>query len=694
MVLEQKQLWIRTFFAIVVILGAAILFAPNILPQKLALCFRKEIRVSSGGKLQVPKERVEDFINDRENGLLQFFPGSKCIPEEGDNLPSTHRCILKSRFLTAADVNELVQSSPELINSRLTRILPHPIESFLGRKTGKEQRNLKIKLGLDLQGGMRAVFRADFKAYLERMQEKFSPRLAKLKSQLPSEKTDKKSVKETSSSTPSTTPKPKELQQILENQKSASNNTQNIDLARITEEIRSIERQLTLNEGRKQNLLQTAKVIIDKRLADQNLSEPEVRVQEESYSISVDMPGASNPDEVLSRIKETVTVDYRIVEEEATSRVSLNLDNQSDLKKIRALYRDPYTEPEEIKEIMANIQNRSGLKRSEGKVFLHWRRARGNINSAFLPREFRVLGPPLLDGSEMESAWAGRDPGRPWFQIYFQLTGAGSDKFGDLTKENVGKRMAIVWGDRVVSDPQLREPIYGGRGVISGDFSEQESQAITRVIQEGALPMPLELVSVSSVGPSLGRSSIAIGMSSILVGYTVVVLFMLFYYRLSGIVAVVALLLNLLILMAIMSLLEFTFTLPGIAGMILTVGMAVDASVIIFEKIKEELHAGKSPAIAISSGFDSSLWTILDANITTLIAAIILWLPRDGPIMGFAIVLFFGLLTSMFTALYCSRLMFSWMIYLLPLRTLSIGYGLRGKSKNRALQQQAGREEA
>ena len=688
MVLEQKQLWIRTFVAAVVILGSTILFAPNILPQKLALCFRKEIRVSSSEKLRVPKERVEDFINDRENGLLQFFPKRKCIPEAGDNLPATHRCILKSRFLTAADVNELVQSSPGLINSRLTRILPHPIESFIGRKTGKDHRNLKIKLGLDLQGGMRAVFRADFKSYLERMHEKFSPRLAKLQSQLPA---GKESAKETTSSTPSSDPKEKELQKILEDRKRASNNAQNIEQATIIDEIRSIKRQLTLNEGRKQRLLQAAKVIIDKRLTEQNLSESEVRVQEESYSISVDMPGASNPDEVLSRIKETVTVDYRIVEEEATSKVSLNLDNQSDLKEIRTLYRDPYTDPEEIKEIMANIRNRSGLKQSEGKIFLHWRRARGNINSEFLPREFRVLGPPLLDGSEMESAWAGRDPGRPWFQIYFQLTGAGSEKFGNLTKKHVGKRMAIVWGDRVVSDPQLREPIYGGRGVISGDFSERESREITRVIQEGALPMPLELVSVSSVGPSLGRSSIAIGMSSILVGYAIVVLFMLFYYRLSGIVAVVALFLNLLIMMAIMSLLEFTFTLPGIAGMILTVGMAVDASVIIFEKIKEELHAGKSPAIAISSGFDSSLWTILDANITTLIAAIILWLPRDGPIMGFAIVLFFGLLTSMFTALYCSRLMFSWVIYLLPLKTLSIGYRAQGKSRNQVLQQQTER---
>ena len=313
------------------------------------------------------------------------------------------------------------------------------------------------------------------------------------------------------------------------------------------------------------------------------------------------------------------------------------------------------------------------MTKKEGRLYLYWRRARNNINSKLLPREFRVLGPPLIDGDEMETAWSGINPNSPWYQIYFRLSEKGATKFGDVTKENVGKRMAIVWGNRVVSDPSLREPIYGGSGVISGQFNEKEAKEISNVIQEGALPIPLELLSVSSVGPTLGQTSITTGLISILIGYIVVLVFMIGYYRICGLIAIFALFCNLLIMMSIMSLLEFTFTLPGIAGVILTVGMAVDASVIIFEKIKEDLQAGKGVAFSIENGFNSSLWTILDANATTLIAAIILWLPRNGPIMGFAMVLFFGLLSSMFTALYLSRLILDWAVYLFPLKKLSIG---------------------
>ena len=634
----DKKLWSRALLVLLVLSFSWLAFAPNILPQRLVLAFQKSFRDEKGKKQKLSTERIRDFIQDRENGLLLFFPETECKPEAGDGLGDDYRCVLEDHFITAARVNELIQAYPQLINSHLTRVLPHPIENFFGRLKKKESKNLKIKLGLDLQGGMRAVFRADFESYIARLREKLTPHLRRLENNLKQEKDPEKRNS-------------------------------------IEAELRSTQSQLEINTGQKLLLLKSAKDVIDKRLASQNLTEPEVRVQEESYSIAVDMPGVANSNEVLSRIKDTVTVEYRIVNDEATERIASIPENQDDLRKLQKLYRSDIVDPQDIEELFQGIVNRSRVQKREGKIFLYWRRARNRINARPLPRELRVLGPPLLDGSEMESASYSRDPNGAWFAIYFRLSEQGATKFGDLTKENVGKRMAILWGDRVVSDPNLNEPIYGGSGQITGQFTEAEAKDISNVIREGALPIPLELLSISSVGPSLGRSSITIGIVSILIGYAVVLLFMLAYYRWCGLVAVFSLFCNLLIMMAIMSLLEFTFTLPGIAGIILTVGMAVDASVIIFEKIKEDLREGKPPSVAVENGFQASLWTILDANITTLIAAIILWLPRDGPIMGFAIVLFFGLLSSMFTALYLSRLLLDWSLHLLPIKKLSIGYG-------------------
>ena len=640
----DRKLLSRSIVAVLVLCLSWLVFAPNVLPQKLLVVFKQTFRDEKERKLKLSIQDIQDFKQDRENGLLLFFPETECKALAGDGLSADFRCVLEDRFITAARVNELIQAYPQIINPHLTRVLPHPIEEFIGSFKKKASKNLKIKLGLDLQGGMRAVFRADFESYLSRLEEKLSPHLQKLQNDL---KKEKDITKRTS----------------------------------IEAELRSVQEQLEINTGQKLTLLKSAKDVIDKRLASQNLSEPEVRVQKESYSIAVDMPGVANSNEVLARIKDTVTVEYRIVNDEATERVASIPENQDDLRKLQELYRSEITDPKDINETFQKIVQRSKLSKKEGRVFLYWRRPRNRINAKALPRELRVLGPPILDGSEMESGSWGRDPNGAWHAIYFRLSEQGAAKFGDLTKENVGKRMAILWGDRVVSDPNLNEPIYGGSGQITGQFTEAEAKDISNVIQEGALPIPLELLSVSSVGPTLGRSSITLGIVSILIGYTVVLLFMLVYYRWCGLVAVFGLFCNLLIMMAIMSLLEFTFTLPGIAGIILTVGMAVDANVIIFEKIKEDLREGKSPALAVENGFQSSLWTILDANITTLIAAIILWLPRDGPIMGFAIVLFFGLLSSMFTALYLSRLILDWSLYLLPVKKLSIGYGFKGQEE-------------
>ena len=654
---KDTTILFRSFIVVLILLLSWLIFSPNILPQKLAIVFNdtfrgrdqnrdgsaKELGRNTKTRQAFSQEFIQDFINDRENGLLFFFPNTECKPEADDNHPASHRCVIEDTFITAARINELFQAYPKLLNQYFTRLLPSPIETFFGGLKNKASKNLKIKLGLDLQGGMRAVFKADFESYLEHLKEKLGPYLKKLQSDLEKEK------------------------EALER----TNIQSNID---------SVERQLELGASQKLLLLKSSKEVIDKRLASQGLTEPEVRIQEESKSIAVDMPGVANSREVLERIKDTVTVEYRIVNDDATNRINAIPENQESLRQLQTLYRADNIDPEHVKEIFQDILDRSSLKAKEGRLFLYWRRPRNKVNSKSLPRELCVLGPPLLDGSEMDSASSNRDPTGSWYRIYFRLSERGATKFGDLTKENVGKKMAILWGDRVVSTPVLNEPIYGGNGQISGQFSEAEARDIANVIQEGALPIPLKLLSVSSVGPTLGRSSITIGVFSILIGYGIVLLFMIGYYRLSGIITVISLFCNLLIMMAIMSLLEFTFTLPGIAGIILTIGMAVDASVIIFEKIKEDLRLGKPARLAVDNGFKSSLWTIIDANITTLIAAVILWIPRDGPIMGFAIVLFFGLLSSMFTAIFLSRLIFDWIFIIFPIKNLSIGYGIKARN--------------
>lgn len=637
--IEKRDLLWRSAVAVLVALLSAILLSSNFAVQELAIGFREYYRDPSGARIDIAPEEIKDFIRDRENGLLLYFPDSECEPQAEGRLSAERRCVLRDRFITTARINELVQAFPGLIDERDTRLLPHWSERLAGYWTEKGYRDLRVKLGLDLQGGMRAVFRADFDTYLKRVREKNEPEIRRIEDKLaqadtPAEEKD-------------------QLRQRME----------------------ALQAEMQLDKARRFDLLREAKQIIDKRLAAQGLTEPEVRAQPDSDSIAVDMPGAANSGEVLARIKDTTTVEYRIVNAEATARINSNPENVEVIRRLREIYASGRVDPFEVEQLINQAALQGAIRPEEGRVFLYWRRPANQRAGKALPSEFRVLGPPALDGSDMAYAEASVNPDSSYYMILFRLTPAGAERFGDLTRTNVGKAMAILWGDRVVSDPNINEPIYGGSGQITGDFDEEQSAEIAGVIREGALPMPLDAISVSFVGPSLGQESIVNGVLSVILGFLVVVLFMIGYYKWSGLIAVVALLLNLVIMTAVMSLLGFTLTLPGFAGAILTVGMAVDANVIIYEKIKEDLRAGKAPSLAIESGFRSSLWTILDSNITTLIAAIVLSRSEDGPIIGFAIVLFFGLITSMFTALFVSRVLFDWVQTLTNFRRLSIGYG-------------------
>jgi preprotein translocase subunit SecD len=241
--------------------------------------------------------------------------------------------------------------------------------------------------------------------------------------------------------------------------------------------------------------------------------------------------------------------------------------------------------------------------------------------------------------------------------VSFRFDTVGGRKFGDATKENVGQRLAIVLDGQVISAPVIREPILGGSGQISGNFTVSSAQDLALLLRAGALPAPLVILEERTVGPDLGADSIKAGKIASILGLTLVVVFMAAVYGLFGLMASIALLLNLMLIAAVLSILQATLTLPGIAGIVLTIGMAVDANVLIFERIREEVRGGRTPISAIDAGYKRALTTIIDSNLTTLIAAVLLFMFGSGPIKGFAVTLSIGLVTSMFTAMMVTRLM-------------------------------------
>ncbi len=328
-------------------------------------------------------------------------------------------------------------------------------------------------------------------------------------------------------------------------------------------------------------------------------------------SILVQVPGVVNR-EIVDQLKQVGKLEFKLVEE----------DNELISKAVAGEVPEGY----ELKEY------------EEANILLH--------------KEPLVVGSDLADSTMGFDTYGGAEPN-------LQFTAEGSKKFAKVTQENVGRRLAIVLDGVVKSAPQIREPILSGKAQISGNFSVDEARVIISVLNSGALPVPLTVEEERSVGPLLGSDSIKRGINSILLGAALVVGFVLVYYFLGGVITVICLALNLLFILAGLHLFKATLTLPGIAGMILTLGMAVDANVLILERIREELRAAKPLSIAVKNGFDRAKRTIFDANITTLIAALFLFIYGTGPIKGFATTLSLGIVASIFTSVFIGRTIFS-----------------------------------
>src|SRR5436305_7680843 len=270
--------------------------------------------------------------------------------------------------------------------------------------------------------------------------------------------------------------------------------------------------------------------------------------------------------------------------------------------------------------------------------------------------------PPVVDGSELRNAQAVSQSGRGTdYQIHFQLKPAGAEKFGAWTGANVNQYMGVVLNDEVKSIAFIKSQ-NPDSGEISGRVTKESADDLALTLRSGALPTRLVYQEERTVGPSLGADSIRAGVTASLVGLGLVVFFMLFYYRGAGINAVIALLLNMILMVALLIMFKATLTLPGIAGIILTIGMAVDSNVLIFERIREELRSGKTVPSAVEQGFGHAFVTIIDTHVTTIVSSLFLYVFGVGPIRGFAVTLVLGLLVNLFSAVYVSRTIFIWLL--------------------------------
>jgi len=263
----------------------------------------------------------------------------------------------------------------------------------------------------------------------------------------------------------------------------------------------------------------------------------------------------------------------------------------------------------------------------------------------------------MVSGENLVDAQPGFDSRNGEPVVSFRFDAAGAKRFGRVTQENVGLPFAIVLDNKVISAPVIREPILGGTGQISGNFSVQEANDLSVLLRSGALPAKLTVIEERTVGASLGADSISSGKKAAIAGLLLVVVFMFLAYGLFGLFANLALIINIAMIFAVLSLMGATLTLPGIAGIVLVIGIAVDANVLINERIREEIRSGKSPFAAVDSGYSRALTTIIDSNVTTLIAVLVLFWLGSGPVRGFAVTLTIGILTSMFTAVTVTRMM-------------------------------------
>lgn len=491
----------------------------------------------------------------------------------------------------------------------------------------------QINLGLDLQGGMHLVLEVDTEKALESTVERISQ---EIREQLKKEHIRNITIDRVGGIKISAQIKNEEsiekFQALLDDQfkdlRELSNNkvdgVQTIMLD-IPDSDRDQIEKLAVDQA-----LET----IRNRIDQFGVSEPDIRRQGENR-ILIQLPGIKDTQRAKDLIGKTALLEFKLVDD------TQSLDNalKGNLPPGR--------------EILYKIDEDPQTQRTSKTPFL-------------LKKRTLLTGAYLTDARvQIDSQF-----NEPYVSINFDKKGARI--FERVTADNVNKRLAIVLDNSVYSAPVIQEKIAGGQARITGRFTTEEARDLAIILRAGALPAPVNILEERTVGPSLGADSIRKGLLSMCFGGLLVVLFMVIYYKTAGLIADVALFLNILLIGAGLAAFQATLTLPGIAGIILTIGMAVDANVIIFERIREEIALGRTPRAAIDAGFDRATLTILDANVTTLIAALVLFQFGTGPVKGFAVTLSLGVIASLFTALILSRMIFDYILMNRKLKTLSI----------------------
>ena len=463
----------------------------------------------------------------------------------------------------------------------------------------------KVNLGLDLQGGSYLLLEVDTKPVEDQRLQYY---LISLKKFLKDKKFTYENIKISDNKIFFRSTK-KELDRFLDffnDRNSIINNFYNkYNAFEMLHELKDNEIQIYYSRFGileiKNSVLDQSLEIVRRRIDEVGTNDPTI-LKRGSNRILVELPGMNEPNRIKDLLGKTANLTFRFVSENENDNFGTEL-----------------IEDEETKEMLT------------------------------VSKRVIVSGENLLDAQPKF------DNSNNLTIVSFSLDTPGAKRFARATTNNIGRKLAIVLDNKIISAPEIREPILAGAGQISGDFTFQTATDLALLLRSGALPAPLSIIEERTVGPDLGEDSIKSGAISLIVGFMLVIFFMLLKYKTMGVIANISLIINLFLLIGVLTMLEATLTLPGIAGIVLTVGMAVDANVLIFERIKEEFRTEKSIIHAFDAGYKKAQSAVLDANITTLLSAMILFFLGSGPVKGFAITLGIGILTTLFTAYFFAR---------------------------------------
>ncbi|MDO9565169.1 MAG: protein translocase subunit SecD [Candidatus Desulfaltia sp.] len=491
----------------------------------------------------------------------------------------------------------------------------------------------KINLGLDLQGGMHLVLEVDTEKALESTIERIRLEILNL---LKKERISFLSVERVNGSKISVRLQGEDNSNSFEQFLSKEFKDLRVVSKSTDDGVLSIVLDLPEEETNNIKKLATSQALetIRNRIDQFGVSEPDIRHQGEKR-ILIQLPGIRDTQRAKDLIGKTALLEFKLVDEahDVNAAKKGNIPPGSEI----------------LAQITKNLETNQEIK-----------------NYFLIKKQTLLTGANLTDARvQIDSQF-----NEPYVSITFDKKGGRT--FAKITEENVKKRLAIVLDDHVYSAPVIQEKITGGEARITGSFTLEEAKDLAIALRAGALPAPVKILEERTVGPSLGADSINKGLVSVYVGGILVALFMIMYYKGSGLIADFALILNIILIAGGLAGFQATLTLPGIAGIILTIGMAVDANILIFERIREELGIGKTPRAAVDAGYNKATLTILDANVTTLIAALVLFQFGTGPVKGFAITLSLGVIASLFTSLIMTRLVFDYFLINRKVKILSI----------------------